>query len=123
VFTYLCQRSSKKLGRTKGERYPVSYEGMKTAWRRKRVKVGAADMRFHDNRHTAATRLVRRTGNLKAAQKLLGHADISTTARFYAHVDMDDLRNLMEGETPKGRIQSQGKSQGWDDGEEKAKTA
>lgn len=112
VFTYLCRRSSRKLGHEKGQRYPVTYEGMKSAWRRKRVKAGAADMRFHDNRHTAASRLVRRTGNLKAAQKLLGHANIATTARFYAHVDMDDLRSLMEGATPEHRAQPQGNPQG-----------
>ena len=112
VFTYVCQRSSRKAGHVKGERYPVAYEGMKTAWRRKRVKVGAADMRFHDNRHTAASRLIRRTGNLKAAQKLLGHADISTTARFYAHVDMDDLRELMEGASQDRRSKAQGNPQG-----------
>lgn len=109
VFTYLCTRSSRKAGHLKGERYPVSYAGMKTAWRRTRVKVGAADLRFHDNRHTAASRLIRRTGNLKAAQKLLGHADISTTARFYAHVDMDDLRALLEAG---GRTKPQGNPQG-----------
>lgn len=121
VFTYVCMRSSKL--RQKGKRYPVSYEGMKTVWRRTRVKVGANDMRFHDNRHTAATRLVRRTGNLKAAQKLLGHADISTTARFYAHVDMEDLRNLLDGETPKDRKRSQGKSQGFAENGEIAESA
>jgi integrase len=109
VFTYVCQRSSKKLGHAKGERYPVSYEGMKTAWRRKRGMAGAADMRFHDNRHTAATRLIRKTGNLKAAQKLLGHADITTTARFYAHVDMEDLRALLDAT---GRTHPQGNPQG-----------
>ena len=118
VFTYLCQRGSK--ARTKGERYPVSYEGMKTAWRRKRVLVGAVDMRWHDNRHTVATRLVRRTGNLKAAQKLLGHADIGTTAKFYAHVDMDDLRHLLEGG---GRNHLQGNLQGLAVPEEKDKAS
>lgn len=96
VFTYVCVRSSKDHRR--GERYPVTYEGMKTAWRRKRGLAGAGDMRFHDTRHTTASRLIRRTGNLKAAQKLLGHADIATTARFYAHVDMDDLRNLLDAQ-------------------------
>lgn len=120
VFTYLCTRSAIKHGRERGKRYPVSYEGMKTAWRRKRVKVGADDMRFHDNRHTAATRLVRRTGNLKAAQKLLGHADISTTARFYAHVDMDDLRNLLEGGRPKAVTDPQENPQGSETGAKKA---
>lgn len=123
VFTYVCQRSQKKFGLERGKRYPVSYEGMKTAWRRKREKVGALDMRFHDNRHTAATRLVRRTGNLKAAQKLLGHADISTTARFYAHVDMDDLRNLLEGGRPKVGTDPQENPQGSGEVEKKAKAS
>lgn len=96
VFTYVCARSSRKHGRVRGERYPVTYEGMKSRWARKRAAAGVGDMRFHDNRHSAASRLVRQTGNLKAAQKLLGHADIATTARFYAHVDMDDLRSLLD---------------------------
>ncbi|MEN6586151.1 MAG: tyrosine-type recombinase/integrase, partial [Sulfuricella sp.] len=96
----------------KGERYPVTYEGMKTRWRRKKAEAGAGDMRFHDNRHTAASRLLRKSGNLKAVQKLLGHADISTTARFYAHVELDDLRSLMEAPSHKNGGKSQGNSQG-----------
>lgn len=112
VFTYLCKRSSRKAGHEKGRSYPVTYEGMKTRWRRKKAAAGAGDMRFHDNRHTAASRLLRKSGNLKAVQKLLGHADISTTARFYAHVDMDDLRGLMEGPSHKEGAKSQGNSQG-----------
>lgn len=107
VFTYVCARGSK--AHKMGERYPVSYEGMKTMWRRKRGLAGVSDMRWHDHRHSAASRLLRRTGNLKAAQKLLGHADIATTAKFYAHVDMDDLRALMDGG---GRSGSQGNPQG-----------
>jgi integrase len=39
------------------------------------------DFRFQDFRHTAATRLVRATGNLKMAQKLLSHAELATTSR------------------------------------------
>jgi integrase len=56
------------------------------------------DLRFHDMRHTRATRLLRGSGNLKAVQRLLGHADISTTADFYARVIVDDLRNLLDRE-------------------------
>jgi site-specific recombinase XerD len=37
----------------------------------------------------------RNTGNLKAVQRLLGHENIATTAR-YAHVFVDDLREAME---------------------------
>ncbi|MFL5181568.1 MAG: tyrosine-type recombinase/integrase, partial [Microvirga sp.] len=54
--------------------------------------------RWHDNRHTRATRLLRRSGNLKMVQKLLGHQKIETTAK-YAHVTMDDLRAALDGET------------------------
>ena len=51
--------------------------------------------RFHDNRHTAATRVLRACGNLKVAQKLLRHADIATTAK-YAHVMHEDVLEAME---------------------------
>lgn len=93
VFTYVSKRPLP--GNVKGERYPITLEGFKTEWRRTRARAGILDFRFHDTRHTAATRLVRATGNLKAAQRLLGHADIATTSR-YAHVTNDDLRAGME---------------------------
>ena len=56
---------------------------------------GIKDFRFHDLRHTAATRALRESGNLKVVQQLLGHADIATTAR-YAHAMTDDVRDVME---------------------------
>lgn len=93
VFTYLVKRP--REGAVKGSREPISMEGFKTEWRRTKGRAGVENYRFHDNRHTAATRLVRATGNLKAAQKMLGHTELATTSR-YSHVTMDDLRNAME---------------------------
>ncbi|MDG2571043.1 tyrosine-type recombinase/integrase, partial [Vibrio parahaemolyticus] len=58
-------------------------------------ETGVTDFRFHDNRHTAATRLLRSSGNLKLVQKLLRHEDIATTTK-YAHVTDEDLRLAME---------------------------
>jgi len=52
---------------------------------------GIEDFRFHDLRHTFATRMLRQTQNLKMVSELLGHSDVSTTAR-YAHVLGDDKR-------------------------------
>ena len=49
-------------------------------------KTGIEGLRFHDLRHTAATRMVENTGNIVAVSKILGHADIKTTMR-YAHPD------------------------------------
>jgi hypothetical protein len=38
-------------------------------------------------RHTVAQAVLETTGNLKAAQELLGHAQVTTTADLYMHVD------------------------------------
>ena len=46
-------------------------------------------IRFHDLRHTFATRLVRSGADLIKVQQLLGHAKITMTAR-YAHSIADD---------------------------------
>ncbi|WJI43746.1 site-specific integrase [Mesorhizobium sp. C120A] len=93
VFTYVVKRP--RAGMVKGTREPITMEGFKTEWRWTKGRAKVKDYRFHDNRHTAATRLVRATGNLKAAQKLLGHTELATTSR-YSHLTKDDLRAAME---------------------------
>lgn len=99
VFTYAAKRPAP--GRPRGSRQPITMEGFKTEWRRTLGRAEVTDFRFHDNRHTAATRLVRATGNIRHAQKLLGHTTIATTAR-YAHVTNDDLRAGMEAAASTG---------------------
>jgi site-specific recombinase XerC len=47
--------------------------------------------RMHKARHTAGQRVLDRTGNLKAVQKLLGHSSIQTTGDIYADWDIDQL--------------------------------
>lgn len=95
VFTYVARRTDPRQKVIRGQIYPITYEGLKTEWRRRRAKAQVTGFRFHDLRHTAATRLVRKTGNIKHAQKLLRHADIGTTMK-YAHVTHDDLMEAME---------------------------
>lgn len=109
VFTYVCERPAPKRKdrpqRIKGKRYPFTEEGWNRKWYKALKDAGIEDFRFHDLRHTSATRLMRQTGNLKAASRLLGHTDIRTTSR-YAHVGMDDLRSMMaatESRNPHGK--------------------
>lgn len=54
-------------------------------------------MRFHDLRHTAATLLITRGVNIKVVSEMLGHADVVTTMRIYAHVlpHMQDAAAIM----------------------------
>lgn len=51
--------------------------------------------RMHKARHTAGQRVLDHTGNLKAVQKLLGHASIQTTGDVYADWDIDQLAATM----------------------------
>ena len=50
----------------------------------------------HALRHTAATKLMKRTGNAKLVQRYLGHSDVATTLRFYVDVFPEDLENAAE---------------------------
>lgn len=52
-------------------------------------------LRFHDLRHTFATRMVQRGVDLYRVSKLLGHKDISTSQR-YAHHYPESLRSGVE---------------------------
>ncbi len=57
-------------------------------------KAGLDGLRFHDLRHTAATRMVESGANIVAISKILGHSDIKTTMR-YAHPE-DSLKEALE---------------------------
>ena len=58
-------------------------------------KAEIEDFRFHDLRHTFATRLAQAGVDLYKISKLLGHEDINTTQR-YAHHCPDSLRDGVE---------------------------
>jgi integrase len=94
VFTYIATRS--RQGRRGGDRYPITYNGVKTMWRRLRKRAGVQGFRFHDFRHDFASKLLRETGNLKIVQRALNHANIQSTAR-YAHVGDEELAAAIEG--------------------------
>lgn len=92
VFTFEAQRTAQ--GKAKGRRYPFTETGWRRAWHRALATAGIPDVHFHDLRHTIATRVLRESGNLRAVQKMLGHARIETTLR-YAHVLDEDVRQAM----------------------------
>jgi integrase len=95
VFTYVAMYGNRRLGRVRGQRYPLTYTGAKTAWQRLRAVAGLADFRFHDFRHDFGTKLLRDSGNLKLVQKAMNHRDIHSTMR-YAHVLDEDVAAAVE---------------------------
>lgn len=93
-----------------GENY--SFEGKgdrsmndpKRQWRRVRKAAGCNDVRIHDLRRTASRIVLQKTHDPKAAQKVLGHADLQTTLKHYATVTKEDEQkavNALEKEWQK----------------------
>jgi integrase len=48
---------------------------------------------FHTFRHSAASIVNQETGNLKLAQRFLGHSNLSTTADVYTHTSAEAERS------------------------------
>ena len=60
-----------------------------------RMAAGISDFRFHDLRHTAATRLADAGVNVVVIAEILGHGDIRTTKR-YSHAMEEAKREAVE---------------------------
>lgn len=75
----------------------LTYYGMQARLNSAAERAGvSAGRRIHGARHHAGTNVLRKSGNLKLTQKLLGHANIQSTVR-YAHALEDDLREALHG--------------------------
>ncbi len=70
---------------------------LRQVWKRLRIEMKLVDdphFVLHMLRHTAATRLLKKSKNLAIVQRLLGHRSIKTTTR-YAHIDDQDLMDAV----------------------------
>ncbi len=56
---------------------------------------GIHGFRFHDLRHTAATRMIESGVSIVTVSKILGHSDITLTVKRYAHPE-DSFKDAVE---------------------------
>lgn len=73
---------------------PYTADGFRSVFRRACVRAGITDFRFHDTRHTTATRLRRANVGLDVVAKALGHKSLRMTTR-YAHIEPATMRAAM----------------------------
>lgn len=87
---------------------PIRWRGFQSASKAAQKAVGLQDARpVHDLRHHAATAALRRSGNVMAVKKLLGHDSIQSTQR-YTHADDADVL-LALGHNPHHKANSEAK--------------
>lgn len=98
----MCQQKTiPRAGVRRFPSKPMGEHGLHRWWYARLEDAGIVAMgtlkgeRMHKARHTAGQRILDATGNLKAVQKLLGHASISTTADVYTDWDIDQLASTL----------------------------
>lgn len=77
-----------------GQRGPLSPAGLQQIWK---ASIGRAnlpgELSIHSARHSLATHLLKKTGNLRLVQKQLGHSSPVVTANMYADVSFEDMQS------------------------------
>lgn len=73
----------------------ITVDGVKSAFRRARVKAGYPTARFHDLRHACAALLIEAGEDLYTVGEVLGHTNVQTTKR-YAHLELNRKRAALD---------------------------
>lgn len=79
--------------------FQMTYEALKAAWRRICERAGIEDLHIHDLRHTAATRMALKTGNIFFVRALTGHETWEMVDR-YVNVTAHDVVKVMHASEP-----------------------
>ena len=70
----------------------ITFEGLKTGFRRAREAAEMPWVTFHDLRRSCATLMIEAGVDLFVVSKLLGHSSVAVTQARYAHLQVDAIR-------------------------------
>lgn len=73
-----------------GKVLPINFAALETNFKRAKERAGLTDLRIHDLRHTAATRLAERLPNLLELSAVTGHKNLVMLKRYY-HPNPENL--------------------------------
>lgn len=77
----------------------ITFEGLKSGFRRAREKAGMPHVHFHDLRRSCGTLLIREGVPLHVVSRILGHTSTSVTERVYAHLSTQQVHDGMDALT------------------------
>jgi len=90
---------------------PWTRDRWKPVWERARTTAGLGDYDTHELRHTAVSFAIQSGANVKAVQRMVGHASAAMTLDVYGHLWDEELdtvaekmAELMAAERAKGKI-------------------
>lgn len=70
--------------------FPLKAGALEAAWRRLLIRVKITDLKFHDLRHEAVSRLFERGLNVMEVSTISGHKELRMLRR-YSHLRAEDL--------------------------------
>ncbi|MFC5496307.1 integrase [Caenimonas terrae] len=93
----------RELGPSQEKQEPIfrmTYESLKAAWRRICERAGLEDLHIQDLRHTAATRMALKTGNVFLVKALTGHETFEMVERYVNVTALDVVKVMHAAQTP-----------------------